>query len=300
MKISKRFLIIGITSIVALIVILFISFFICAYRTGQDITKNEKGSHLKRPDSIIYKKLIKHDTLLVVDNHKVIIKVCPHRRKGTFLVLHGWNLSADDWCTKTSLCSKVLEKGYDIVMPDMGKSVYQEHNYPETYPEWRVYPTRKWLSDTLVPMLQKDYSLLLETENDYIVGLSTGARGVALMLLDFPSLFKGAAAFSGDYDQTKIQDDYLVTGYYGPYETFKDRWLRQDNPLTRIKEYKTPIYLGHGKLDQIVPPEQTIMFYDSLKKYHPGLKIKLNMPDAQHDYYYWDSEVDNFLKFFGI
>ncbi|MFA4852641.1 MAG: prolyl oligopeptidase family serine peptidase, partial [Bacteroidales bacterium] len=64
--------------------------------------------------------------------------------------------------------------------------------------------------------------------------------------------------------------------------------------------YKTPIYLAHGMLDQVVPPEQTIMFYDSLKKYHPDLKIKLNMPNARHDYLFWNSEVDNILKFFEI
>jgi S-formylglutathione hydrolase FrmB len=300
MNTNKRFLIIGITSAIVIVAIISFSFFICAYTSVHNISSNERGKVIIRLDSIVIKKSIKHDTLLVVNNHNVIIKVCPHRKKGTFLVLHGWYLPADDWCTKTSLCSKVLEKGYDIVMPDMGKSVYHEHNYPETNPEWRTCPTRRWLSDTLIPMLQKDYALLITTESNYIVGLSTGARGVALVLLDFPSLFKGAASFSGDYDQTKMQSDYLITGYYGPYETFKDRWTNIDNPTTRIKEYKTPIYLGHGKLDQVVPPEQTIMFYDSLKKYHPDLKIKLSMPDGQHDYYYWDSEVDNFLKFFGI
>lgn len=300
MHMNKRLLIIVNTSAIVLFIIISGSFFINAHTSKHNKIGNEKERLIKCKDTVINKKLIVHDTLLIVNNHYVFIKVCPHKKKGTFLVLHGWNLPADDWCTKTSLCSKVLDQGYDIVMPDMGKSIYQERNYPETYPEWRVQPTRKWLSDTLIPFLQKDYALLIEAESNYLVGLSTGARGVALVLLDFPSLFKGASALSGDYDQTKMQDDYLVTGYYGPYQAFKERWLNQDNPIMRIKEYKTPIYLGHGKLDQIVPPEQTIMFYDSLKKYHPLLKIKLSMPDAQHDYYYWDSEVNNFLIFFGI
>ena len=182
----------------------------------------------------------------------------------------------------------------------MGKSIYQEINYPETRTEWRSFPTRKWLSDTLITLLQKKYSLLLKNENNYLVGLSTGARGVALVLLDFPDLFKGAAALSGDYNQLKMPSDNLMAGFYGTFDKFKERWKKTDNPIFRIKEYRTPLYLGHGKLDKVVPPEQTIMFYDSLKKYHPGLKTKLNMPDAQHDYNYWGSEVDNILKFFGI
>ncbi|MFA5781664.1 MAG: prolyl oligopeptidase family serine peptidase [Bacteroidales bacterium] len=245
-------------------------------------------------------KLPLNDTTLIINNHKVFLKIQRQNKKGTFLVLHGWNFPAEDWCNKTSLCNKVLEKGYCVVLPDMGKSVYHEKNYPETRAEWRTYPTRKWLSDTLIPILQKKYSLLLKKESNYIVGLSTGARGVALVLLDFPELFKGAAALSGDYAQEKMPADNLMTGFYGPFEKFKERWLKQDNPISRIKEYKTPIYLAHGMLDQVVPPEQTIMFYDSLKKYHPDLKIKLNMPNARHDYLFWNSEVDNILKFFEI
>lgn len=245
-------------------------------------------------------KLPLNDTVLIVNNHKVFLKIQLQNKKGTFLVLHGWSLPAEDWCNKTSLCDKVLKKGYCVILPDMGKSVYQKKNYPETRADWRSYPTREWLSDTLIPILQKKYSLLLKNENNYLVGLSTGARGVALILLDFPELFKSAAALSGDYAQEKMPADNLMTGFYGPFHKFKKRWLKQDNPISRIKEYKTPIYLGHGKLDQVVPPEQTIMFYDSLKKYHPDLKIKLNMPDAHHDYFFWDSEVDNILKFFDI
>ena len=91
-----------------------------------------------------------------------------------------------------------------------------------------------------------------------------------------------------------------MTAFYGSINNFRERWENPDNPTNRIKEYNTPIYLGHGKLDNVVPPEQTKMFYDSLRKHHPKLKIKLSMPKAQHDYDYWGSEVDNILKFFGI
>ena len=110
MKNSKRFLIIGITSAVAVIAIISFSFFISAYTSNRDNRANERGKLINDPDTVLTGKTLIHDTLLVVNNHSVIIKICPHRKKGTFLVLHGWNLPADDWCTKTSLCSKVLKK----------------------------------------------------------------------------------------------------------------------------------------------------------------------------------------------
>jgi len=298
MNANKKFLLISITATIALVMIISVLFFVPAFTQKEKKEKNNKS--LLPKDSIISGKLPKADTTLIIDNQKVILKICQQKKKGTFILLPGWNFPADGWCNNTDICSKILESGYCIVLPEMGKSVYQEKNYPETRPEWRVYPTRRWFTDTLIPLLQDKYSLLESNENNYIIGLSTGARGVALVLLDFPDLFKGAAALSGDYNQVKMPSDNLMTGYYGSYNKFKDRWEKTDNPVSRIKEYKTPIYLGHGKLDKVVPPAQTIMFYDSLKKYHPDLKIKLNMPDAQHNYDYWGSEVDSIFKFFGI
>ena len=299
MQVKKKVFTIPIISVLAGLVIL-ISLFVFSSLTQQEVYSTNNKVNTKQIRDTSNDKLLLNDTVLNINSHKVFLKIQRQNKKGTFLVLHGWNLPVEDWCDKTSLCNKVLEKGYCIVLPDMGKSVYQEKNYPETRTEWRDYPTRRWLSDTLIPILQNKYSLLLKNEANYIVGLSTGARGVALVLLDLPELFKGAAALSGDYAQEKMPADNLTTGYYGSFEKYKERWLKQDNPVSQIKEYKTPIYLAHGKLDKVVPAEQTIMFYDSLKKYHPYLKIKLNTPDARHDYLFWDSEVDNILKFFEI
>lgn len=180
----------------------------------------------------------------------------------------------------------------------MGKSNYQLCSYAETIAEWKKEPGRPWLTDTLIPFLQKNFSLLLQGERNFIVGLSTGGRGVALAALDMPKLFTGAAALSGDFNQSKIPDDKIYNSFYGSYKKFKVRWDTADNAVYRIKEFCTPIYLGHGTTDKVCPPEQTKLFYDSLKKYHPGLNVVLHMPVAGHDYNYWNSEVDNILKFF--
>jgi len=299
MNVNKKFLIVAITAAFTMIMIFSVLFYVPGFTQKKGQINDKKAE--KPKDSVFTGKLPKTDTSLVVDNHKVLIKTSTQKKKGTFLVLQGWNLPVEDWCSKTELCSKATTNGYCVVLPDMGKSIYQQKDYLETRVEWRSFPTRQWLSDTLIPMLQKKYGLLLKNENNYIVGLSTGARGVALVLLDFPDLFKGAAALSGDYNQLKLPADNLMAGYYGSFTQFRDRWTNTDNPIMRIKEYHTPIYLGHGKLDKVVPPEQTVMFYDSLVKNHPKLKVKLNMPDNnKHDYVYWGSEVDNIFKFFGI
>lgn len=282
----------------ALIVFVFLLYFLIS---GLNILNKEKQSlSTEKKSDTLLPLSFKSDTILSIDNRKIHIKICTDSViKGTILVLQGWNLGVEEWCTKTDLCVKAKARGYNLVLPDMGKSVYSSKYFPETRKEWTIFPTRKWLTDTIIPELQKKYGLFKTTDKNFIVGLSTGARGVVLIALDMPQLFKGAAALSGDYDQTQMRGDNLMTGFYGSYYSNKERWETIDNVMYRIKDYKTPTYLGHGKMDKVVPPQQTELFYNALKKASPMLKVQLNMPDAAiHDYNYWNSEVDNFLNFF--
>lgn len=219
--------------------------------------------------------------------------------KGNLLVLQGWSFPKDDWCKKSSLCQKALSQGYRLIMPEMGKSTYSSQLYPQTLAQWRKYPTLPWLTDSLIPYLQKRYCIMTKDQANFVVGLSTGARGAGLVVMNKPDLFKAAAALSGDFDQRGIPHDKIMTGFYGSIYQFPKRWAGKDNMVVNIKKFKTPFYLGHGKLDRVCPPAQTLQFYQALKKNHPKLKLTLSMPAwAAHNYKYWDYEVDRFLKFF--
>jgi pimeloyl-ACP methyl ester carboxylesterase len=218
---------------------------------------------------------------------------------GNIVLLPGWNYSSLDWCNKTSICDKAKSLGYDLILVDMQKSVYSSRVYSETRSDVKPYPTRTWFVDTLIPHLQEEFGLLIEGQNNYVLGLSTGARGAALLSLDKPKIFKKGAALSGDYNQMAIPNDNLMNMFYGPSSSFKDRWVGEDNVVYQISRFKVPFYLGHGVLDKVCPSDQTIEFYDSLIKNHPDLEVTLHVDSlAGHNYKYWDSEVDNVLKFF--
>ncbi len=219
--------------------------------------------------------------------------------KGNLLILQGFAFPKDDWCKKSSLCQKALAEGYILIMPEMGKSNYMSKLYPETRADWRKEPQKQWLIDTVFRFLQEKYCLLLPTQKNFIVGLSTGGRGVAVVALEKPELFTAVAALSGDYDQSKIPQDRVHIGYMGTFQQFPKRWKQEENILFQIHKWKTPIYLGHGKQDKVCPYSQTQIFYEALRKNHPKLKVKLNLPlQYAHNYQYWDYEVDNILAFF--
>lgn len=229
----------------------------------------------------------------------VVIKYPKQKPKGTILLLHGYNLPAMQWCEKTTLCTKALEQGYVLIIPDFGKSTYQEKFYPETNTNFRVYPTRKWMRDTVIAQLQEKLNLLKPGQNNFVLGLSTGARGAALLSVDLPKVFKAAACLSGDYDQTKLPFEKIYHNYYGEFKTWKNRWANDDNLHTLIQQWQTPVYLAHGSLDNVCPASQTTNFYNLLKKTKPQVKCQYVLAkDFKHDYTFWGSQTVGVLKFF--
>ena len=50
--------------------------------------------------------------------------------------------------------------------------------------------------------------------------------------------------------------DRLMTGVYGPFTDFPQRWQGKDNPQARVAEWNMPLYLAHSIADNIVPESQ--------------------------------------------
>ena len=249
--------------------------------------------------------LVKGKQTFVLDQIATDILMPPQDSviKGTILVLPGWNFPRTDWCEKSSLCKQALAQGYCLVMPEMGKSIYPTRYYPHSRKDWLAYPTLTWLCDTLLDTLTKKYNLFLPKEKggkNFVLGLSTGGRGTVLVLMKKPELWTAGAALSGDYIPEKLPTDNLLTGVYGAFATHKDLWMGEDNPYQNVHRLKTPLYLGHGKKDAVVPVSQTELFYQKLKTTSPDMKVELRLHDsAGHDYRYWDSEVKPMLDFFN-
>ena len=220
------------------------------------------------------------------------------RPKATLLVLQGWNFPITSWCDSTTLCEKALSAGYVIVCPDMGKSIYADSVYPETRKDWLKYPTRNWLVTELIPLMQQQRNMFLDENENFVVGLSTGARGALLVAMDSPGIFSGVVCLSGDYDQSAFPNDNLYKGYFGSRNLFSERWEGHENPLARIEEFKTPLYLGHGDMDKIVPVKHSELLYNAIQK-NGEFRVEYTISQKSgHDYAYWGSEVDSILQFF--
>jgi len=243
----------------------------------------------------------KTDTLLTYQYVKKPVPVritYANSSKGSILVLPGWNLKATEWCEKTKLCEQAKKQGFDLIFVEMQRSVYLKEYYPQTRVDYSAYPTRSWLMDTVILPLIKA-QVIDNTTPVFVLGLSTGGRGAAILALEYPAVFSGAASLSGDFNPILQKDDALMINSLGPYSKFPELWNGDNNISKRAKEFIVPLYIGHGQQDKVCPLFQSTDFVKVLKTTNPALRVVSHFPaNYGHTYAYWDSEVDAVLNFF--
>lgn len=240
------------------------------------------------------------DTTLTIGGMAVTIlaPTAPHR--ADLLLLPGWNYSRTDWCEKTDFCRQAQARGYRIILPEMYRTIYPERIYPETRADFKTNKTRPWIWDTLIATLANTLGVLVPDGPNVVMGLSTGAHGGSLLCLDRPEYFRAAVLLSGDYELPLLPHDRITQATYGAYTQFPDRWKGTDNPATRADKWATPLYLGHGTADVMIPPNQSQIFYDRIVASQPQMreKVVLNLAKGMaHDYIYWGSETIPALDF---
>jgi len=228
----------------------------------------------------------------------IFMPVSRKKANGIVLMLPGWNFPRNDWYKKTNIFKMAKKYKFILILPEMSKSIYASQYFNETTRKVFQQPALSWIKNTFLPLMQSKYGLLRPGDYNYIMGLSTGARGVALVSLSNPFLFKAGVALSGDYDQSKLPRDYLMTAVYGNFNLNKKRWQEVDNIIHLIKYWHMPIYIGHGKNDKVTPHNQSQLLYQALRNERREVDVIFNEPIAGHDYKYWSSEIKPSFDFF--
>ena len=104
---------------------------------------------------------------------------------------------------------------------------------------------------------------------------------------------------SKEFLEVKSKYDRLGINVQQAMETFlKEKNIPFLSIQNRVKEFKVPVYLGHGVNDKMCPVSQTEIFSKKLKEVNPSLNQVLNLAEAGHNYKYWNSEVNAILAFF--
>lgn len=203
------------------------------------------------------------------------------------VLLPGWNYSVLDWENKTKVVDTALSMGFDVFLCDMGKSVYMDSIYPETRSDYRFYPTRTWLWDSV---LNKQFDRpIFDEKRLYLMGLSTGARGSVLLGMEHQNEVGGVIALSGDYLPSLDTNDALMINTMGRYYQFQKRWEEGMNSTYNLDGMPDFLYIGHGLQDEVVSPIQSESLYEHTRVLTTTEKLHYKMQDGEHNYEFWNN-----------
>ncbi len=234
------------------------------------------------------------------NSYKAYFKIPPKCNEQLILFLPGWNYSVLDWKEKTDVWRIADSLGYATLLVEMGKSVYVDSVYPEARADYKFFPTRTWLEDSVLSSF-KSYGWFDEGNDSrisHIIGLSTGGRGAIALAYELPNLGL-VSAFSGDYFTMMDTSDALLRNSIGPYYKVPERWELGSNNLGNRGPLYCNVFIAHGELDKVVSVRHSKMLEERVNKNHtPRQQIFTYYPqNAGHDYSFWNEAGIKAIQF---
>lgn len=211
------------------------------------------------------------------------------------LLLPGWNYSIDHWKDSTIVEKLAEEHGFNLIMPNMMRSIYSDSIYGETRSDWKKEKTSTWLYDTLIPQIQERYNVLKSNQLNFVVGISTGGRGAVKSMITQSELFDGGVSLSGDFDIVNSPNDNLNRGFYGSREMYDMRWIQEDLQL-RAFQINAPVLLIHGSNDKVVSAKHSMNLAEALKKSDKSYELVIDSIGG-HDYKFWNKYLPKSFEF---
>ena len=254
-----------------------------------------KKSGLQIPianDTLVY---YRHDCCFAI---AIDIKYPKTEAIGTILMLQAYNIPHNIWCELTDFCKLAIERNFVIITPNFGNSLYLEATYPETSINQSKYPCIDVITEMIIPDIQNQFGLLVENQNNFIAGLSSGGRGAILIPAMAPDIFIASASISGFIDINFQKEKTMFIDALGEYSIFPERWDKEIE-INKISNYNTHLYIAHGLADTVSNPKQSMIFFETLSNMKPNLIVNDNFPvNETHGFSFWRKETENILNFF--
>lgn len=212
-------------------------------------------------------------------------------------LLHGLGGHFDNWTDKTKLWEYAAESGFIVVTPEGGDGWYTDS---ATVPNDR-YET--YLTDELIPEIDKKFRTAADRNNRAIAGLSMGGYGALKFGLKYPEKFVLAGSFSGAFDAASLNEKnssaWIAKSIMSVFGSEASD-TRRANDIYRIirelpaeKASQLPFfYVDCGTEDLFAPNNREFMNLLVEKK----IKHEYRQLPGGHSWIYWDTQVREFLR----
>lgn len=211
-------------------------------------------------------------------------------------LLHGLSDDHTIWSRRTAIERHTADHPLVVVMPDVYKSFYCDMEHGSNY--W------KFVSEELPMLVERWFNVSSDPVHTFVAGLSMGGYGAMKLALGCPGRFAAAASLSGALDIAAHTDDEFDASRTRTFEAiFGD--LRnlpgsENDLIAKLgkvqKAPDTEFYLCCGTDDYLYP--DSIAFRDAALA--AGLRLTYEESDGDHDWGYWDTQVQRVLDWLPI
>ncbi|MBI5548674.1 MAG: hypothetical protein HY901_32735, partial [Deltaproteobacteria bacterium] len=216
------------------------------------------------------------------------------KRYRLLIALHGWGHAPEDFRQHTSLAAHADRQGLVLVLPEMGKTVYETRFYPETRGRWGAIPGARWIGEVVLPFARERFAVSKDKADTAILGYSTGGRGAVVVAQRYRE-FSRVISLSGTYALLELPaalgESKIHAAVFGDLVKHAERWRLDDGvrPDLRAALDGVQLVLAHGGQDKVVPPSQLEVMERFLGGERSGAKLSTRLEEkAGHDWPFWD------------
>ena len=220
-------------------------------------------------------------------------------------LLHGTLGCYNDYLRRTNIELYATENDLMVVMPSALNSNYS--NWDNITPPFKMFD---FLTEELMPMIYGWLPASDKREDNFIAGLSMGARGgVSKYLFNHPDKFAGAAFMSGvpsdirsilnDPNHRMYEREKMTVEAAGGFEKWAASYENVWDKVKDVAAMENPpkLYFCCGGNDGVM--ESFLHFKEYAESV--GLKATFTVrPGYAHEWRFWELEIQEALRFFGF
>ncbi len=214
-------------------------------------------------------------------------------------LLHGLFGRFDNWITNTRLIEYAQNFPFVIICAEGGDEWYTDS------PESENHFFESYLTEELIPDVERRFKVRAERSSRAIAGLSMGGYGAFKLAFRRPEMFSLVISMSGAFHAAEIDDTEISNDWKDLQSSIirvfglTNRQIRQKNDLFRLAINFPPeqidqlpyFYFDCGAEDSFLPVNLRLAeifrqreIVHEFRQYHGG-----------HDWKYWDNRIQKIL-----
>ena len=222
-------------------------------------------------------------------------------------LLHGTFGDASDWVRKSNVELYAIERDLIVVMPSALNS-----NYSNWDGYMMGYSMFDYLLEELMPIVYGWFPASNKREDNFIAGLSMGARGCIKYAVNFPEKFAGAAALS----QIPTNLSNMTEEDFQGDDPFASRLRTSVINAGGLEKYVNSeentwkivdMLAGTGKLPKLFfacgKEDMLYQNYTNFKAHAKEIGLDaefLEIEGLKHEWRFWDQALEKALDYFQI